>query len=132
MSADWAYLDSSAFVKLANPEQESEALRRFLQRWPQNISSALLMVEALRAMSHSRPDFITATRQRLRDVRLVAVDDSVLEHAASIGPPRLRSLDAIHLATARLMGDDLGVLVTYDRRLAQAATELGMPVVAPS
>jgi len=61
---------------------------------------------------------------------LVAINDAVLKEAATIGPQLLRSLDAIHLATARQLGTDLGVVVTYDQRLTRAALELGLPVAA--
>jgi len=65
-------------------------------------------------------------------VVLIAIENPILEAAASVGPQTLRSLDAIHLATAQELGDDLGVLITYDRRLAEAAAELGLPVASPA
>jgi predicted nucleic acid-binding protein len=132
MSADRAYLDSSAFVKLASEEAESEALRGYLRDWRLLVSSALLQVESLRALRRLGEDTMTAARQRIEGVELIAIDRDILVDAASIGPEALRSLDAIHLATALQLGSDLGVLVTYDRRLAQAATQLGMSVSAPA
>ncbi len=75
---------------------------------------------------------MAAAREQLEGVELIAIDNLVLERAATISPGVLRSLDAIHLATAQQLGTDLGVLVTYDHRLAQAAAELGLPVAAPA
>jgi predicted nucleic acid-binding protein len=132
MSADWAYLDSSAFVKLTIPESETEALERYMVAWPAAASSALLMAEVLRAARRHRPERVAAVRQRLQDVVLLAIDGEVLQSAAELGPEQLRTLDAIHLATARQLGEDLGVIITYDRRLADAATELGLPVASPA
>jgi len=68
------------------------------------------------SVSIAKPD---AARARLRGVDLIPIDDAILEVAALLEPPLLRSLDAIHLATARALGSDLGVLITYDRRLAE-------------
>ncbi|HLY67958.1 MAG TPA: PIN domain-containing protein [Chloroflexota bacterium] len=73
---------------------------------------------------------MAAAQLRRRSMILVAINDAVLKEAATIGPQLLRSLDAIHLATARQLGTDLGVVVTYDQRLTRAALELGLPVAA--
>jgi predicted nucleic acid-binding protein len=131
MSADWGYIESSAFVKLAVPEPESEALARYLRAWKQATSSAVLRVEVLRAVRPHGQLAEAAARERLRRVRLIAVDAPVLD-AATLQPSPLHCLDAIHLATARQLGGDLGVISTYDRRLAAAASELGMPVASPA
>ncbi|MFI5267811.1 MAG: type II toxin-antitoxin system VapC family toxin [Chloroflexota bacterium] len=132
MSADKAYVDSSAFLKLIGPEAESEAMKVYLLEWPQSVSSGLLRVEVLRTAAKWGPETVAAAREHLESVELIAIDHLVLEQAATIGPRILRSLDAIHLATAQQLGTDLGVIVTYDRRLAQAAVELGLPVAAPA
>lgn len=132
MSADRAYLDSSAFVKLASNESESEALQAYLVGWLRLVSSALLHVEVLRALRPLGPTTVASARKQLEGVELIAIDNLILEEASTIGPQVLRSLDAIHLATAQQLGTDLGVIVTYDRRLAQAAAELGLPVAAPA
>lgn len=132
MSADIVYLDSSAFVKLATPEDESQALRDYLRAWQRFASSVLLQVETLRALRPLGSLVVEAARERLQDVMLIAIENPVIQTATIIGPPVLRSLDAIHLATAQLLGSDLGVIVTYDRRLAAAAGELGLPVASPA
>jgi uncharacterized protein len=127
-----AYLDSSAFVKLVSDEAESQALDVYLRTWPRSVSSTLLRVEGLRAARRGGTQALVSAREWLSTMSLLPMDDTVLEEAAIIGPLLLRSLDAIHLATAQQLGSDLGVIVTYDRRLAQAASELGLPVAAPA
>lgn len=119
-------------MKLILQEQESQALDDYLERWPDRTSSALLQVEALRAARPHGSDSVEAAVQRLEHVALITIDSAILQEAASIGPQGLRSLDAIHLATARQLGGDLDVLITYDQRLARAAADLGMRVASPS
>jgi predicted nucleic acid-binding protein len=125
------YLDSSAIVKLAIREPESEALRRYLRRRRPLLSSALARTEVLRALLGGGQPALTAGRRVLSHIDLVRVNDHVLDLAGSLLPIELRSLDSIHLATARRLGDDLGALVTYDERMAAAATSLGFKVSAP-
>ncbi|MBV8085582.1 MAG: type II toxin-antitoxin system VapC family toxin [Chloroflexi bacterium] len=132
MSAEIAYLDSSAFVKTAIDEAESEALGGFLEEWPTRLSSALLRVEAVRASARRGPQAVASTMRRMTDIVLMPIDQETLELAATLQPVSLRSLDAIHLATAQLLGSDLGVFITYDARLAEGARALGMQVAAPS
>jgi len=64
-------------------------------------------------------------------VTLLPLDDAVLDEAASVGPSVLRSLDAIHLVTALAIHEEIGVFVTYDRRLGRVAEDNGLPVVMP-
>ncbi len=127
------YLDASALVKLVLPESESELLRLFLGKETSLSSSDLSKVELLRAVA--RVDEGVETRARalavLDGVTLVRIDEAVIEDAAALEPPSLRSLDAIHLATALLLADGLEGFVTYDTRLAIAADKLGLPVMAP-
>ncbi len=68
----------------------------------------------------------------LAGLELVELDDRVIAAAAGLDPAELASLDAIHLASALSLGDDLGAFVCYDRRLAEAATAAGLPMLAPS
>ena len=126
------YLDSSAFVKLAVEESETAALRQFLaERALRRVSSALLRTEALRAVRHLGPDALASVREAIRRVDLVAIDDRILDAAGTLEPRVLRTLDAIHLATAMAMGDDLDAIVTYDDRMVEAAGLLGLLVAAP-
>lgn len=125
-----AYLDSSAFVKLFVAETESQQLMAWLSDWPERASCALLRTEAVRALRPHGAERLVRARAAFAAMRLVQLDDDLLDAAGEL-PPSCRSLDAIHLAAARALGPDLGVLVTYDRRMASAAEELGIEVVSP-
>ena len=134
MTPSLVYLDSSAIVKLVVREPESVALFDWLGAWPERISSAVARVEVLRALARSRA--AESARRRAREildrVALMPIDRSVLEAAGQIGPTSLRSLDAIHLATALSVGSDLAGVVTYDERMAQAAVRARIDVWAPA
>lgn len=134
MSAErGAYLDSSAIIKLAVREPESDALRAFLRRRRPLVCSALARTEVMRALLPSGNAAIRRGRLVLSRIELVRLGNRVLDPAGRLQPHRLRSLDAIHLATADLVGERAGtLLVTYDRRMADAATEQGWRVAAPA
>ena len=133
MSADIAYLDTSAVVKLMVREQESPVLRRELARWPRRASAALLQVELMRAARRTgQPALLAAARRQLRTINLLKLTDSLLDVAAGLPGQSLRSLDAIHIAAAQALGPELGVLVSYDRRMLDAATAAGLPVISPA
>ena len=124
------YLDSSAIVKLVVREPESAALRRYLRR-RRPVSSALARAEVARAVM---PLGETAAR-RARDVLsrdLVRINDRVLTMAAAMEPASLRTLDAVHLATASLFGATLTCVVCYDERMSRAAEAGGWRVVGPA
>jgi len=125
------YLDSSALVKLVVAEAESRALRRYLRPHPQRATCALARVEVLRAVRTHGARALTRARSLLRRFDLIAMDDELLERAAAIDAAVLRSLDAIHLAAAQTLGDELTELVTYDGRMTAAAEKLGLTVAAP-
>lgn len=125
------YLDSSALVKLVVAEPESPALRRYLRQAPDRASCALARVEVLRAVQRHGGAAVTRVRRLLQRLHLVQLDDELFDEAAALDPGILRSLDAIHLAAAQVFGDELTAVVTYDRRMREAATLLGLPVAAP-
>jgi predicted nucleic acid-binding protein len=125
------YLDSSAIVKLAVREPESLALRRYLRRRQPLVSSALARAEVLRALLPAGDAAMSRGRAVLQRIDLVRVNDRILNAAGVLRPPELRSLDAIHLATAQELGDELSALVTYDDRMVAAATQLGHTIVQP-
>lgn len=125
------YLDSSAIVKLAVREDESAVLTRYLRRRRPLVSSALARTEVMRALLPGGDAAVAAGRKVLTRLDLIRISTGVLGEAAALLPADLRSLDAIHLATARRLGQDLGAIVTYDERMAEAATHLGYRVVAP-
>jgi predicted nucleic acid-binding protein len=126
------YLDSSAIVKLAVREPGSLALRRYLRRRQPLVSSALARTEVLRALLPVGGEAVARGRNVLQRLDLVRVNDRILNAASVLLPPGLRSLDAIHLATARELGGELGALVTYDDRMVAAAKRLGYRIVQPS
>jgi predicted nucleic acid-binding protein len=133
MSAERAtYVDSSALVKLAVREPESAALRRYLGRHRPLVSSALARTEVLRALMPLGPDAIRRGRGVLARVGVLRVNDRVLDAAGLLAPPEIRSLDAVHLASAEQFGTDLRAFVTYDERLATAAAARGFRVVHPA
>lgn len=125
------YLDSSAIVKLVVEEPESAALRLYLRRRTV-VASALAKVEVARALLPFGPAVQRRGADVLSRIDLVRLNDRVLTAAGAILPADLRSLDAIHLATALLLGPQLASVVTYDERLADAARANGCRVVAPS
>lgn len=131
-SAEVAYLDTSAVVKLLLREPETAALRRRLRGWPRRASAALLQVEVLRAVRRaSLPRLMTEARRHLEGIHLIRLDDELLDRAADLDPPAMRSLDAIHLAAAMSLGDDLAAVITYDERMSAGAHALGLPVFSP-
>ncbi|TMD97292.1 MAG: type II toxin-antitoxin system VapC family toxin [Chloroflexi bacterium] len=133
MSADVAYLDTSAVVKLLVREGETAALRRWLRQRPRRVASALLSVELLRAARRAgEPRLVVEARRLLSGITLVDVHGAVLDRAGELEPGQLRTLDAIHLATALSLGAELDAVVTYDRRMADAAALVGLAIAAPS
>lgn len=86
----------------------------------------------LRSLLPGGDQALAAGRRVLARVDLARVNDKVLNLAASLLPFELRSLEAIHLATATRLGADLGEIVTYDERMGAAARSMGFRVAAPS
>ena len=125
------YLDSSALVKLAVQEPESGALRRYLKRRRPLVSSALARTEVLRALLLEGDEALTRGRAVLASVEIIRINDRILNAAAVLRPPEVRSLDAIHLATAQHLGTDLGRVITYDERMLHAAKQLRIRTAAP-
>jgi predicted nucleic acid-binding protein len=126
------YVDSSAIVKLAVAEPESPALRRALSRRQTLVTSALARTEVARALLGLGPEAVRRGDEVLRRLQLLRVNDRVLSDAGRLEPAQLRSLDAIHLATAQQFGTSLKRVVTYDARMADAARALGWSVSSPA
>lgn len=126
------YVDSSAIVKLAVQEPESAALLRYLRRRRPLVASALARTEVARALQPVGADAVARGEDVLRRFDVVRINDRILRAAGRLHPADLRSLDAIHLATAMQLGSDLGRVCTYDDRMRAAALGLGLKVVAPS
>jgi predicted nucleic acid-binding protein len=130
--ADVAYLDSSALVKLVVREPESAALRRFLRGHAVHASSALATTEVLRAVRRADPAAIPAAHEALGRIVVLELTEDLLRDAGLLDPPELRTLDAVHLSAARMLGTDLAAVVTYDERMASAGALLGFTVAAPT
>lgn len=128
------YLDSAAVVKLAHAEAETEALREWLSERADTgwISSALVEVEAFRALARHAPQAIARLHPVLDLIDMVDLSPDIRILAQTVSPASVRSLDAIHLATALRRTGELTSFVTYDKRLADAAIAAGLTVDMPS
>ena len=126
------YLDTSAAVKLIVDEAESTALRDWLGQVEGSLlSSALLAAELLRATTPHGPSAVTAGRRLVNRIHLADLDRATLEMAGHLAPQSMRTLDAIHLATALRHLPFLTAVVTYDSRLMNACQDNGVPIVSP-
>lgn len=125
------YLDSSAIVKLVVAEPESKALRRYLSRRRPLVSSTLARTEVARALMPSGSEAVSRGQEVLRRIQLLRLNDRVLTEAGRMKPADLRSLDAIHLASAQQLGPAVKQIVSYDERMADAATTAGWSVASP-
>jgi hypothetical protein len=129
------YLDTSAVAKLFVAEKETSDLRKWLADRPEPpllVSSALLGVELVRLLGLVSPTMVGAAESFLAaDVDIVEITPPMLGEAASVPPPRLRTLDAIHLATALDLCEYLDVMLTYDKLLVKAARAVGLAVASP-
>ena len=126
------YLDTSAFLKLVVAEDGSASMRAWATGdGVQMVASDLLRTEALRASRRHSPAALLQARLLLESVHLMALTADICDRAAELDPSILRSLDALHLAIALMLGDELEAVVTYDERLAAACSTHGIPVLAP-
>lgn len=126
------YVDTSALVKLVVVEPETAALRSWIRAEnPELASSDLARTELLRAVRRVAGDRVVQARAVLDSVTLISVRTATFESAGQLDPARLRTLDALHIASALELGDDLSGIVAYDERLADAARSHGIAVVAP-
>jgi uncharacterized protein len=128
------YLDTAAVVKLIRREPASDELADWIDDRQEEllVSSTLVEVEVLRALRRSEPELLGAAPAVLARLAVYDVDALVRATAAAYPDPLIRSLDAIHLATAdAVFGGDLSAFVSYDQRLLAAAGALGLPTAAP-
>jgi len=126
------YLDASAIVKLVVEEDESTALRGALRDRPRRVCSAVVFVEVhLAAARRSPAPPASRVDTVLAGLALIPVDWPTLQQAAGLRLRGLRALDAIHLASAQSLGDDLDAFVAYDQRLLAAARASGLNVEEP-
>lgn len=127
------YLDTSAAFKLLAAEQHAETFLAFYREHRNEdwISSDLLRIELTRTVARHWRALIPDAQRLLDAFEYIQIDEDVVRAAMVEPDPLLRSLDAIHLATARLLGPELTALLTYDDRLAKAADEAGIPTHTP-
>lgn len=125
-----AYVDASALVKLVVDEPESPSMLHWYAESERLASSRVGIIEARRAANRRAHD-PEQVETVLRSLVILEVDDIVARRAARMTPAGLRTLDAIHLATALELGSEMDAFVTYDDRLAAAARAVGLPVVRP-
>lgn len=127
------YLDSSALMKLVRAEVETAALNEWLAAHPDHaiVTSELGRIEVLRAARRVGDRALTEARALTGDLDLVPLDRAVQDLASDIGDTSLRTLDALHLASAVLLGAELTVFVAYDQRLSDAARAAGLSVAVP-
>ena len=126
------YLDTSALVKLVVAEPETAALRSWIKSADRDlVASDLARTELMRVVRRVVPDRALLAREVLESVILVEVTTAAFEEAGRLHPAGMRSSDAIHLAAALDLGDDLEGLVTYDQRLAEGALANGIEPIAP-
>jgi uncharacterized protein len=128
------YVDTSALLKLVWNEEHSEAMHAFLQekRDERAVSSVILRVETRRSVRQAAPDLVPRADLLLTRVGTIGLNSAVVESASRLPDPGLRSLDAIHLATALVLGPEVSAFVCYDKRLLTAADAHRLPAIAPS
>lgn len=127
------YLDASALLKLVRAEAETSALRRWLAErdGTPHVSSVLARIEVTRASRRYVEAMLVEAHTLLTSLDLVPLSLDVVEVACQVGDPLLRSLDAIHLASALTIRTELSAFVAYDHRLYAAAAAAGLPALAP-
>lgn len=127
------YFDTSALAKLCSPEPETVPLGRWLQDHPGEwVTSALTRLELTRAVARADSSLLARVPIVLNRCHQLELDERILVDAGVVKPVGLRSLDAIHLATALELTADLEAVVSYDNRLREAAEANGLGVAAPS
>ena len=141
------YFDTCALIKLVRADGQSAALGAFIEtrpstRWFTSELARTELARTVRRVNHDdRGRLANEARlraelshvERLWDrLDLIAVSTRVLTEAAALEQPFLRTLDAIHLAAATSLRTGLSAFVTYDKRLAAAAGEIGLPVLSPA
>ena len=125
------YIDTSALVKTILDEAESPAFREYLVDKDAVFTSALTRIEFPRAIARGAPSRMTVALRRIQTLNYIGLSADILRSAAAVQPVTLRTLDAIHLASALSIRSELEALVAYDDRLLAAAASLGIPTASP-
>lgn len=127
------YLDSSALLKLLFEENESAALALWLSERADTptVSSELAKAEVVRVARRLAASAVPTARALLAQLDLVPLNNRLMDGAGDVGAVHLRTLDAIHLASALSIRDELTAFVAYDNRLVNAAEAAGIPAIRP-
>ena len=127
------YIDTSAALKLVVREKESIALMDWLLKSNRNIVSCdLLRTELIRASRRVHPRWEEKSRAVIESIGLIKLTPSICERAGKLDPPALRSLDAIHIASALQLENELEGLVTYDQQMVDAARNININILMPT
>jgi predicted nucleic acid-binding protein len=127
-----AYIDTSALVKLFKAEPETNAFRTALRDWPVQVASELIRVEAIcTARRLGDEDVLKRANEALERINLIPISPEIIELATAAHTPPLQAMDAIHLATALTMREDLGAIFVYDNDLHAAAQAHNLNPLAP-
>jgi predicted nucleic acid-binding protein len=127
-----SYWDASALVKLVIDEADSTATAAAFEAADRVATSRVGVVETARATARRSGGNAERLREILASLEIIELDPIIAARAASLMPPEMRTLDAIHLATALELGAELAAIVTYDGRLAEAARARELPVLSPA
>lgn len=125
------YLDASALVTLLSGRTHSAELRAYLAGTPGTpmATSTIGFIETVRTMDRVG-SYPTLMADLSRSVSEILVTEEIRDVAALL-PGGCRTLDAIHVASAQVLGENLTALVSYDRRMLEAARAVGVLAVAP-
>lgn len=128
------YLDTSALVKLVFEEAENEALTRWLHERSDlpKLSAEVAMIELVRACRRYDEAAVPAARELLAGIDLIPLTAELVESATLAAPVELRTLDAIHLASASAVAESMTAFVAYHPSVASAARELRLPIASPA
>jgi uncharacterized protein len=118
-------------VKLVIPEPETAVLRTELGAWDRHVSSALVQAEVVRACARVGRAAWRVAERVVASLDLIAIDDEILNAAGRLKPLELRTLDAIHVASAQTLGSALGAVVAYDARLVEGARAAKLITIEP-
>jgi hypothetical protein len=127
-----AYVDASALVKLFKAERETDAFRTALSDWPVQVASELIRVEAVCTARRLGDEAVLQRAQAaIERINLIPISPEIVELATGAHTPPLRAMDAIHLATALSIREDLGAIFVYDSDLHAAAQAHHLNPLAP-
>ncbi|OLT10729.1 hypothetical protein BJF78_05390 [Pseudonocardia sp. CNS-139] len=126
------YFDTSALLKLVRKEPGSDELVTYIGDRTDFLSSKLLVVESRRGVLREDVGMLPRVDLFLSRIDTISISDAIIESASRLTDRHLRSLDAIHIATALVVREEIEVLLSYDKRLLAVAEAHGIPTAAPA